>query len=166
MSDADAIRWPAHYEPASCPVHVRNEVEIAASAERVWAWLVRAPLWPRWYPNSANVRILEGAPPDLALGTRFRWRTFGVGIESTVKECVPHERLAWDAHGFGVDAYHAWLIRETAAGCSVLTEETQHGFAARLGSLVMPRRMHDYHQLWLERLSAQARGGPPPDDER
>jgi hypothetical protein len=28
------------------------------------------------------------------LGTEFRWKTFGVTIDSTVR----HERLAWDAH--------------------------------------------------------------------
>jgi uncharacterized protein YndB with AHSA1/START domain len=128
----------------------------------VWAWLVRAELWPRWYPNSHRVRIVNGPRPDLALGARFRWWTFGVAIDSTVAEFVPCERLAWTARGIGVRAYHAWLLRPAGDGCQVLTEETQRGWAARLGSLVMPNRMHRGHQVWLETLAQKAAGCPPP----
>lgn len=105
----DQILWPSRYEPANCPVHVRNELAMASAPETVWAWLIRAQLWPTWYPNSANIAFLSGQPPDLTLGTRFRWKTFGVTIESTVLEFLPYERLTWDAHGNGLDAYHAWL---------------------------------------------------------
>jgi len=158
----EAIQWPEGFAPQRCPVHVRNELAMPIPAERVWAWLVRAALWPSWYPNSKNVRFLEGQPPDLALGTSFRWWTFGVTIESKVQELVPGERIAWDARGLGVLAYHAWLIWPTAEGCHVLTEESQHGWAARLGNLVRPTRMSHYHQLWLERLRNCAAGGFPP----
>ena len=154
------IRWPEHYDPKHAPVHVRNELAIAAPPESVWAWLVRAAAWPRWYPNSADVRI-EGGGGELALGARFRWRTFGVAIRSQVKEFVAPERLAWDARGLGVDAYHAWWIERVPGGCRVVTEETQHGFAARLGALLLPRRMSRGHDLWLARLAAQATSGPP-----
>ena len=60
----------------------------------VWAWLVRAELWPTWYPNSHRVRIVNGPHSDLTLGSRFHWRTFGVAVDSTVAELVPYERLA------------------------------------------------------------------------
>ncbi len=160
----EPIRWPARYEPARSAVHVRNEISISASAEVVWAWLIRATLWPTWYTNSAEVSFLCGTPPDLAAGTRFRWRTFGVRIESTVIEFAPAERLAWDARGPGIDAYHAWLIRGRPHGCSVLTEETQHGWLARLGQLLMPSRMYRFHQVWLEALKKNAAGGMPPVD--
>jgi uncharacterized protein YndB with AHSA1/START domain len=162
MSDPTQIIWPAHHDPASAPIHVRNELAIPAPPETVWAWLIRASRWPSWYPNSANVSVLDGSPPDLALRTRFRWKTFGVTIESTVLECVPPQRLAWDAHAIGVDAYHAWLVTRTAEGCHVLTEETQHGFMARLGKLLMPNRMYSYHQIWLEGLRTNAVKGMPP----
>jgi hypothetical protein len=78
MTSGDGIRWPGRYHPAHCPIHVSNELAIAAPIETVWAWLVRAPLWPSWYPNAAGVHFLAGEPPDLALDTRFRWKTFGV----------------------------------------------------------------------------------------
>src|ERR1700675_298748 len=110
MRETDQILWPAHYDPKNCPVHVRNELSMSAASEAAWAWLIRAQLWPTWYPNSSNVRFLEGSPPDLALGTRFKWTTFGIRIESTVLEFVPGERIAWNGRALGTDVYHAWLI--------------------------------------------------------
>ncbi len=162
MTQSLEVQWPDYYKPHNCPVHVRNELDMAAAQEHAWAWLTRATLWPTWYVNSANVKILEGMGPNLQKGTRFRWKTFGVTITSTVLEYVPCERIAWDAHAFGIDAYHAWVLQPSAQGCHVLTEETQHGFLARLGKLFMPNRMYKFHQLWLEGLATKARAGLPP----
>ena len=162
MVKPSQILWPSCYEPEKCPVHVRNELEMASALETVWAWLVRAQLWPTWYPNSANIRFLSGQPPDLALDTRFRWKTFGVTIESKVLEFVPHGRIAWDAHATGLEAYHAWLIQRTDRGCYVLMEETQRGWLARLGRALRPNRMEQMHQIWLERLRDKASSGLPP----
>jgi uncharacterized protein YndB with AHSA1/START domain len=156
------VQWPSHYEPSNCPVHVRNKLTMAASQERVWAWLTRATLWPTWYVNSTNVQILEGPAPDLRKGTRFRWKTFGVTLTSTVLEYIPEERIAWDAHASGIDAYHAWVLQPSDRGCCVLTEETQHGWLAILGKLLMPKRTYRFHQLWLEGLERKASVSLPP----
>ncbi len=131
--------------------------------EIVWAWLIRAQLWPTWYPNSANIQFLQGQPPDLTLGTQFRWKTFGVTIKSTVLEFVPYKRLAWDARGTGLNAYHAWLVQKTDDGCHILTEETQHGLLAQLGKAVRPKRMEQMHQVWLEALRDKASSSLPPE---
>ncbi len=157
------IRWPERYHPDNTPVFVTNEIVSPAPAEAVWAWLVRAALWPTWYENSANVEFLEGTGPDLAAGTVFRWRTFGVTVTSRVVELVPRERIAWDARAMGLDAYHAWLLEPREGGTRILTEETQHGWLARTGSLLMPRRMEKGHQTWIEALSEKAQTGMPPD---
>ena len=162
MAKPNQILWPSGYEPTNCPVHARNELALTSPPETVWAWIIRAQLWPTWYPNSANIKFLSGQPPDLALGTKFRWKTFGVNIESTVMEFVSYERLAWDAHGIGLDAYHAWLIQKTDLGCNVVTEETEHGWAARLGKALRPNRLEQQHQVWLERLREKASHGLPP----
>jgi len=155
------IRWPEKYDPRRTGVHVRNELEIPASRETVWAWLVRAELWPTWYRNSAKV-VIEGGGPDLMPGLRFKWTTFGVRLDSKVEEFVPDERLAWSARASGIDAYHAWLIEATPAGCHVLTEETQNGWLARLNNSLRPHNMSRQHQGWLEGLSGKAKEGPPP----
>jgi len=161
MTQSLEVQWPDYYQPRNCPVHVRNELDMTAVQEHVWAWLLRSTLWPTWYINSANIKILEGRGPDLQMGTRFRWKTFGVTITSTVLEYIPCECIAWNAHTFGIDAYHAWVLQPSAQGCHVLTEETQHGWLARLGKLLMPNRMYKFHQLWLEGLATKALTGLP-----
>jgi hypothetical protein len=157
---AGTIRYPPEYHPGRTHVFVRNELAMNVPPDRVWAWLIRATLWPSWYRNSAHVRI-EGGGPDLAPGIRFRWKTFGIRLVSRVEEFIPNERIAWTARAPGVLAYHAWLIEPQSAGCHVVTEETQSGWLARLGHLVMPNRMSKYHQLWLEQLQVRAAGGRP-----
>ncbi len=155
------IRWPERYRPETAAVHVRNEIEIPATPETVWAWLIRATLWPTWYANSQNVRIDSGGS-DLAAGSKFRWKTFGVTLNSSVEEFSPPERLSWSARSTGIDVYHGWLIERTPAGCHVLTEESQNGLAARLSNALRPNNMSRYHQLWLERLLLKAKTGLPP----
>ncbi len=156
-----AVRWPSEYDPANTKVFVSNQITIAAEPEVIWAWLVRAQQWPDWYSNASNVR-LPVSSPDLSPGMVFEWSTFGVGLVSTVKEFEPYSRLAWDARATGIAAYHAWVIERTGPKqCLVLTEETQKGWVARLGKLVMPARMSRYHQIWLEGLKAKAESGIP-----
>jgi len=155
------IGWPENYRPEVTLVHVRNEIEIPVPPETVWAWLIRAKLWPTWYPNSHDV-LLECGKPDLELGSRFRWKTFGITLNSKVEEFVPPHRLAWSAQSSGLSAYHVWLIESRPNGCYVLTEETQNGLLARLGHAVRPNNMRKHHQIWLEQLKAKALTGPPP----
>ena len=156
------IKWPERYHPSRAPIHVVNELTIPASPDQVWAWLIRAPLWPSWYPNSSDVKLVDRPVTELRLGTMFNWRTFGVKVRSTVQEFVPPERLAWSARGLGIDAYHAWVLLPRDSGTHVVTEETQYGALARTGSILMPGRMHRGHQVWLEQLSLKAQGGSPP----
>ena len=156
------IRWPERYRPERTSVHVRNEIEIPAANEVVWAWLVRAKLWPTWYPNSKDVKI-EGGGADLAQSVKFRWKTFGVTLDSTVEEFVPPERLAWSARSLGIDVYHAWLVERLPSSCHVITEESQNGLMARLSNAMRPNNMGRFHQVWLERLRVMASTGQPPE---
>ena len=149
------IIYPEKYAPPISSIFVRNDIDIPVAPRIVWAWLVRASLWSTWYPNSHDVNLKSGGL-DLAPESSFRWKTFGVTVDSKVLEFVPYQRLAWNAKAFGIEAYHAWLITETETGCRVLTEETQNGFVARLGKLLMPKRMHTQHQIWLENLKTKA----------
>lgn len=161
MNESLEIPWPDRYNPANCPIHVHNHLDMKASPENVWAWLTCATLWPSWYVNSANVEIMDGTGPFLQKGMRFRWKTFGVTIVSTVDDYVENERIAWSAKALGLDVYHAWVLSPSAAGCLVVTEETQHGVLSRLAKLLMPNRMFKFHQIWLESLEQQALTGKP-----
>ena len=155
------IRWPEKYSPERTSVHVSNQLEMSVHPEVVWAWLIRAELWPTWYANSKQV-VIDGGGPDLGLRSRFRWTTFGVRLDSKVEEFLPFERLAWSARAMGIDAYHAWLIEKRPSECLVLTEEAQNGWLARLSDALRPLNMSKQHQNWLESLKRKSSEGPPP----
>ncbi len=157
-----AIRWPAEFEPAGAPVHTHNVLEVDASPERLWAWLVRAPLWPTWYPNCRGLRIRSGPGPDLGPGTRFTWWTLGVRVDTTVREFEPPYRLAWSGTTLGGRGYHAWLIEPVDGTVRVVTDEVQRGALPSAGRVVLRRMISRAHDVWLARLAAVARTGPPP----
>ena len=154
MAHTETIRWPARFDPTNAPVHVRNAIDIAAPPEAIWAKLVAAPRWPEWYANARDVALEDGRSV-LDGATRFKWTTFGFRLGTVVKEFEPRYRIAWQADGFGMSAYHAWLIVPRGAGSHVVTEESQHGWLARIGSLLALKRMWWWHQRWLEGLKAQ-----------
>jgi uncharacterized protein YndB with AHSA1/START domain len=166
-SATNELRWPDRYLPAKSAVFVRNEIVIPATPAEVWPWLLRAEVWPEWYNNSGDIHFLSHAGPNLRNRSRFRWKTFGVRLTSKVLEFEPPVgdrpgRLAWDAHGIGVEAYHTWDLTPLPDGSTyVLTEETQNGWLARLGKALMPQRLGAKHQSWLEGLAAKAQSGPP-----
>jgi len=160
MGGQETIRWPEKHDPKKTSAHVRNELDMPVSPEAVWPWLVRAKLWPTLYPNSENV-VIEGGAADLKLGSKFRWKTFGVTLDSKVEEFVPPERLGWSSRSMGIDSHHAWLIGRKPSGCHVLTEETVNGWLARLSNALRPKYTEKLHQVWLEGLLEKAKGGPP-----
>jgi uncharacterized protein YndB with AHSA1/START domain len=161
MAQSFEIQWPDYNHPQNCSIHVRNELDIDATPERLWAWLIHATLWPTWYKHAANVISLNGAGSSLEMGSTFSWRTMGITVKCTVVEYVANERIAWTGRAYGIDVYHAWVLTPLTSGCNVLTEETQRGFLAGLGRMFLPAKMHKAHQLWLECLQDKARSGLP-----
>lgn len=150
---SDGIHWLKGYAPDEAPIHVVNRIDAAVPASLAWNRLITAAGWPSIYANAHDVKV-EGGGAELFDGARFTWKTFGVSLKSRVLEFEPETRIAWLATGLGVKAYHAWLITPTPTGCTILTEETQYGLAARAGRLLFPKRMEEWHQKWLEALAA------------
>jgi hypothetical protein len=75
---------------------------------------------------------------------------------------IPKERIGWDATAVGIDAYHAFVIQPAPRGCTVVPEDAQHGWLARLSHLLNPNRMHEFHRIWLQELERNAVAGFPP----
>lgn len=153
---AKEINWPDQYNPKNSAVHVVNSLQMESSIENIWDKLISATDWPDWYPNAANVRLHDTEKSKLELGTKFRWKTFGVTINCIVEEYEPFERLAWSSESRSMSVYHAWLITPNPQGCHVLTEETQNGLIPKVAKTLMPGRMHKFHQIWLEGLDREA----------
>src|SRR5208282_4952142 len=96
------IFWPEDYIPGFTDNFVSNEAIVAGlSASDVWPFLSKAPLWPTYYSNSANIRFYDGKGPELEDGARFYFETFGFPVEAQVLEYVPPTKgkgsrwLAW-----------------------------------------------------------------------
>lgn len=157
------VHWAADFDPnqVKVPTYAYNEAKCTAPVEAVFAWLMRAPRWPEWYPNSANVKLHSFGGNDLQLGTHFTWTTFGVDVDTYVEEFVPPYRIAWRGFLMGSEVIHAWVFERAGAGSKLITEEVQRGFVCLLARDFFIRGLYENHQLWLERLAAQAEKGMP-----
>jgi hypothetical protein len=129
---------------------------VHASCEKAFANIVDAQVWPSWYPNSHNVRVLNSSDGKLLEGTRFSWDTFGVHIESRVHEFVPNRRIGWFGDGTGMHAYHTFLLLKTGEGCHIVTEEVVKGPGAIEFREKQPNAMHEGHDLWLSTLKQRS----------
>ena len=157
------VHWAADFDPnkVKVPTYAYNEVSCKAPVEAVFAWLMRAPRWPEWYPNSANVALHSFAGKDLQLGTHFTWNTFGVFVDTYVEEFVPPYCIAWRGFVLGSEVIHAWVFERDGAGSRLITEEVQRGFVCLMSRDFFIQGLHKNHQLWLECLARQAEGGMP-----
>lgn len=162
MPQRSVVRWPPGLDPEKCPVHALNELRIEAEPERIWAWLVRAPLWPTFYANARRVMIESAPGPDLGPGVVFAWTTFGLRMRTTITEWEPPFRLTWRGARFGAEGCHGWVIEPVTGGCRVVTEEVQRGVLPALAAPLLRRALHRGHSRWLEGLERVATAGPPP----
>jgi hypothetical protein len=169
MSD---ILWPADYLPGTTDNYVSNEIIVPGlSAAQAWPLLNQPLRWPGYYDNAANIVFHDDSGPELRLGSRFRFTTFGFPVEAEVTEHVPPVagqagRIAWhgwvegDAEG-RLDVHHAWLFEDLPGGrLRLLTQETQIGQPARQLAATTPNPMLNAHQAWLDGLAHSARHNP------
>lgn len=160
------VTWPRGLEPVRASVHVANASPAIAPRDQIWPWLARPERWPAYYANARCVRHVDGPWPELAVGSRFRWWTFGLVITSVVTEYEPPERLAWSWSGPGGSGHHGFVLEPRAWGTLIATEETVFGAAARaLRPLVRPVMLH-FHQQWVEGLARKGALQPPCSSRR
>jgi uncharacterized protein YndB with AHSA1/START domain len=150
------IHWPDGFHPGQADLFAHNEIVVHATCEKVFANIVDAQVWPSWYPNSHNVKLLNSPDGKLHEGARFSWDTFGVHIESRVHEFVPNSRIGWFGDGTGMHAYHTFLLLKEDAGCHIVTEEVVKGPGAVEFREKQPNAMHEGHDLWLSTLKQRS----------
>jgi uncharacterized protein YndB with AHSA1/START domain len=153
--------WPSGSEPGRCPVYVHNELTTDAPPAQVWAWLVRADLWPSWFAGASKVRYVAGGP-TLEVGARVSWRMLGASISVEVKRVEAGRQLDWEGGAAGVHAYHAWLLEPSGSGTRIVTDETERGPLPFVLRWYLRGALHRAHQEWLEALGAVAAKGAPP----
>lgn len=147
------IHWPEAFTPAKADLFAHNEIVINAACEKVWGKLVDARHWPDWYPNSRDVNLADDAK-FLSSQSTFRWKTFGIEVESSVREFVPNERLGWfgNVPGKPPEFYHTWLLKHEAGNCRVVTEEVGVGADPVDFRKTNESLLHRGHELWVVTL--------------
>jgi hypothetical protein len=165
----NSIIWPEKYTPGFTDNFVSNEMIVNGLAVNdIWPLLSNAVAWPGYYGNAQDVVFHDQTGPELRLGTRFRFTTFGFPVEAEVTEFEPPAvgraaRIAW--HGWvegddqgRLDVHHAWLIEGLSGGrVRILTQESQNGQPARDLAQTRPNPMLNGHQEWLDGLIGAAR---------
>jgi len=150
------ISWPEAFLPATHPkyVFVHNEIDIDASADKIFSWLTRGTTWASFYDNAKGFHTTSDSTGVLALDTKFNWTTFGVNIDSQVLICEVDRQIMWNGKMTGLDVVHAWRLypNEDNTRTHVVTEEIQTGFLCQLSDFFFPHRMYTKHQEWLTGL--------------
>lgn len=153
--------WPDDLRPENSPVYTYDELAMPFEPQVVWAWLIRAELWPKWYPYWSEVKFLSEAGPDLKEATVFSLKTSVIRIKTVVKDFAPFQRLAWKGGAFGTQGYHSWVIEPVTEGCRVITEETQRGPLPYIFRFTNEGIIHRRHRVWLIRLEEMCNKGLP-----
>lgn len=153
------IHWPSGFEPKNADLFAHNAIEIEAPCAVAWSRLISAEEWPKWYPNSSDVRVQSSGRGVLNHGATFQWRTFGLDIASRVHEFEPERRLGWFGDAPGLNAYHTWLLTEGGGKCRVVNEEVVKGPAAVKLRQSDPDAMHKGHDRWNEVLKQASEKG-------
>lgn len=161
----NAIHWPTIFLPGTTDNYVSNEVIVTnISLSTVWELLTNADMWPTYYHNSSDIKIIDSNDTHLVSDTRFFFKTFGFPVDAKVVEYVEPTtstpgRISW--HGWSgekgatdrLDVIHAWLVEKLPHGAiRILTQESQIGNPAKELHLAKPNPMLNGHQDWLDGL--------------
>ena len=136
----------------NAPVITRDEILIDAPLERVWGLHTDISSWSEWLPD-IDASTIEG---PLAVGTVFRWQTYGLSIESTIQEIDPPRRIVWSGPAQGITATHVWTMTPSVDGVVVRTEESWEGDPVRAQPKEMQQALDGSLRAWLESLKDKA----------
>jgi uncharacterized protein YndB with AHSA1/START domain len=132
----------------NAPVITRDEILIDAPLSTVWGLHTDISSWSEWLPDIDSSRI-EGL---LEVGTVFDWQTFGLSIESTIREIEPPRRIVWSGPAQGITAIHVWTMTPSENGVRVQTEESWEGDPVRAQPEELQRALDDSLRAWLQNL--------------
>jgi len=136
----------------NAPVITRDEILIDAPLERVWGLHTDISSWSGWLPD-IDASTIEG---PLAVGTVFRWQTYGLSIESTIQEIDPPRRIVWSGPAQGITAIHVWTMTPSVEGVVVHTEESWEGDPVRAQPKEMQQALDGSLRAWLQSLKDKA----------
>ncbi len=162
-SESDARRWGGGFDPVHDPIFAHNEILIEGVSPADALALLASGRSDTYYANSsAATDCTTHQPVTLTLGRSYCWTTFGneqhmkiVELESGPDEAA----IAWQGGTIGIEVYHRWIMRRTATGTKVVTEEIERGLLPRLSiyNTKMNPGLHAGHELWLRGMRDRLR---------
>jgi NAD(P)-dependent dehydrogenase (short-subunit alcohol dehydrogenase family) len=72
------IKWPDEYSPQNTPILVTNELLMNASAERVFALILDAEKWPKFYFNASKCKNHNSGRGKLSLASETALKRVGL----------------------------------------------------------------------------------------
>ena len=150
------IIWPSAYKLSKSKFYVHNEIEINASPEIVWAFLIDALKWQSWYLGAKNVLFTNSTDTVLNSSSAFKWQTMGLTFTSSVKQFESNRLLAWESVKKSIQRYYIWLIVSIDKGCKVITEEAQNGWLTFFEKTFQRNKLKKLHDVWLAALKKKS----------
>jgi hypothetical protein len=153
--ESDSRPWGMGYDPHENPIFAHNAIDIDGVAPRDVLKLLTDGRADTYYPNSGPaLDCTTRKPVKLTRGQSYCWVTFGTEQHMKVVEREDNGDetvLAWEGGSIGVTVYHRWIMRRTATGTRVTTEECERGLLPKIG--IYERRMNPAlragHEVWL-----------------
>jgi hypothetical protein len=155
-SNVEIITWPDVYNPGKSKFFVHNEIEINASSDIVWGYLIDALKWESWYSGAKDVSFANFTDTVLQANSVFNWNTMGMKFQSEIKQYIPNNLLAWESKKKSIQAYNAWLIVPTSKGCKVIVDESQNGWLTSLEKILQRNKLRKLHDVWLSELKRKS----------
>lgn len=132
----------------NAPVVAKMQIQINASAEKVWQVLSNINDWSNWQKEIPMAKM-EG---ELKPGCQFVWKSGGAKIRSEIHTATPAKALGWTGKSMGMKAIHNWEIIENGGSCIVKVEESMEGFMAKLLKGMLNKNLKNGMATWLELL--------------
>ncbi len=152
--------WPKESHPNKSIVYICNSIDINASTEQTWSWLVSAGMYHQWYKHWKNVRFDDKKQIAIKkVGDVFTPKIKGNSVPTTVIDFHPMKQLAWTGKDMGIRGVHSWILHETPNGCHVITEETLIGWPLYLVKKAVRYQISKWHDYWLQQLKTHAEKG-------
>jgi hypothetical protein len=156
QNSSKEIIWPSAYNPSKSKFYVHNEIEVSASPETVWAFLIDALKWQSWYVGAKNVSFTNSTDTVLNSSSAFKWQTMGLKFTTSVKQFESNRLLAWESVKKSIQGYHIWLSVPIDKGCMVITDESQNGWLSFFENTFQRNKLKKLHEVWLAALKKKS----------
>ena len=109
---------------SSAKAYAKEQIDIKASAEKVYAILSDINNWPLWQSSVKKATINGTVEED----KEFKWKAGGMKINSKLHTVKSPSQLGWTGRIGWITAVHNWTITESNGESIVVVEESLKGF--------------------------------------